>query len=211
MDTNVDEYQWLDDTTLVFTACWQATVQLYRVTLDGWTTKLTDGQWDLRLGDVTDYQAYLLGHSMRQANEIYHLDIREWFSKDHEQMAHTEIYYDQPFDTYNQLLDQLTHENDNIYSQIERSTVEPRWQKTTDGKDMLTWIILTGSCPSLTHPICFMIIIWLRLQSLWTEPVLMVIAFSTVWLLLNVCCQHWHMRLRGATQPHGQIGTLIRN
>ena len=141
MDTNVDEYKWLDDTSLVFTACKQATVQLYRVTLDGWTSKLTDGQWDLGLGDVTDYQAYLLGHSMRQANEIYHLDIREWFRKDHEQMVHTEIYYDQPFDTYNQLLEQLTHENDNIYNQIERSTVEPRWQKTTDGKDMLTWII----------------------------------------------------------------------
>ncbi|MBQ3633544.1 MAG: S9 family peptidase, partial [Paludibacteraceae bacterium] len=141
LDSNVDEYKWLDDTALVFTACKQATVQLYRVTLDGWTTKLTDGQWDLGLGDVTDYQAYLLGHSMRQANEIYHLDIREWLRKDHEQYAHTEIYYEQPFDTYNQQLEQLTRENDNIYSQIERSTVVPRWQKTTDGKDMLTWII----------------------------------------------------------------------
>ena len=141
MDTNVDEYKWIDDTSLVFTACKQATIQLYRVTLDGWTSKMTDGQWDLGLGDVTDYQAYLLGHSMRQANEIYHLDIREWLRKDAAHMAHTEIYYDQPFDTYNQLLDQLTRENDNIYSQIERSTVVPRWQKTTDGKDMLTWII----------------------------------------------------------------------
>ena len=141
LDSNVDEYKWLDDTALVFTACKHATVQLYRVTLDGWTTKLTDGQWDLGLGDVTDYQAYLLGHSMRQANEIYHLDIREWLRKDKEQYAHTEIYYEQPFDTYNKLLDKLTSENDNIYSQIERSTVVPRWQKTTDGKDMLTWII----------------------------------------------------------------------
>ena len=118
MDTNVDEYAWLDDTSLVFTACKQATVQLYRVTLDGWTSKLTEGQHDLGLGDVTDYQAYILGHSMRQANEIYHLDIRKEGA-----------------------LEQLTHENDNIYEQIERSTVVPRWQKTTDGKDMLTWII----------------------------------------------------------------------
>ena len=118
MDTNVDEYQWLDDTSLVFTACKQATVQLYRVTLDGWTSKLTEGQHDLGLGDVADYQAYILGHSMRQANEIYHLDIRNEGA-----------------------LEQLTHENDNIYEQIERSTVVPRWQKTTDGKDMLTWII----------------------------------------------------------------------
>lgn len=118
MDTNVDEYKWLDDTSLVFTACKQATVQLYRVTLDGWTSKLTEGQHDLGLGDVADYQAYILGHSMRQANEIYHLDIRKEGA-----------------------LEQLTHENDNIYDQIERSTVVPRWQKTTDGKDMLTWII----------------------------------------------------------------------
>ena len=118
MDTNVDEYKWLDDTSLVFTACKQATIQLYRVTLDGWTSKLTEGQHDLGLGDVADYQAYILGHSMRQANEIYHLDIRKEGA-----------------------LEQLTHENDNIYEQIERSTVVPRWQKTTDGKDMLTWII----------------------------------------------------------------------
>ena len=48
---------------------------------------------------------------------------------------------------YNQLpitdaqIVQLTYENENIYSQIEMGTVVPRWQKTTDGKDMLTWII----------------------------------------------------------------------
>ncbi len=141
MDTNVDEYAWYNDTTLLFTACVQATVQLYRVTLEGWTSKLTDGRFDLGLGDVSDHYAYLLGHSMRQANEIYRIDIEEWLKKDREHYAHTEVWYDQPFDTYNQLLVQLTHENEAIYSQIELSTVEPRWQKTTDGKDMLTWII----------------------------------------------------------------------
>ena len=141
LDTNVDEFAWLDNESLVFNACWHATTHLYRTDLDGHIDKLTDGQWDLGLGDVADYQAYILGHSMRQANEIYHLDIREWLRKDNEKMAHTEVYYDQPFDTYNQLLDQLTHENDNIYNQIERSTVVPRWQNTTDGKQMLTWII----------------------------------------------------------------------
>ncbi len=119
MDTNVDEYAWLDDTSLVFTACWHATVQLYKVDLNGWTTKLTEGQHDLGLGDVTDYNIWVLGHSMRQANELYLLNLREESAD----------------------LVQLTHENDNIYDQIERSTVVPRWQKTSDGKDMLTWII----------------------------------------------------------------------
>ncbi len=141
MDTNVDEYAWYNDSTILFTACWHATVQLYLCTLDGKTNKLTDGQFDLGLGDVTDHYAYILGHSMRQANEIYRLDVAEWLLKEKEQMAHTEIWYEQPFDTYNRLLDRLTHENDNIYKQIELSTVVPRWQKTTDGKDMLTWII----------------------------------------------------------------------
>ena len=118
LDSNVDEYAWLDYNSLVFNACWHATEQLYKVDLNGQITQLTEGQHDLGLGDVTDYNIWVLGHSMRQANEVYRLNLRE----------------------SNELI-QLTHENDNIYNQIERSTVVPRWQKTTDGKDMLTWII----------------------------------------------------------------------
>ncbi len=118
LDSNVDEYAWLDYNSLVFNACWHATEQLYKVDLNGQITQLTEGQHDLGLGDVTDYNIWVLGHSMQQANEVYRLNLRE----------------------SNELV-QLTHENDNIYNQIERSTVVPRWQKTTDGKDMLTWII----------------------------------------------------------------------
>ena len=118
LDSNVDEYAWLDYNSLVFNACWHATEQLYKVDLNGQITQLTEGQHDLGLGDVTDYNIWVLGHSMRQANEVYRLNLRE-----------------------SNELTQLTHENDNIYNQIERSTVVPRWQKTTDSKDMLTWII----------------------------------------------------------------------
>ena len=117
LDSNVDEFIWADNTSILFTSVWHATVQLYRVDLEGNIQKLTDGQWDLGLGDICDKDIYLLRHSMREANEVCRLRISEGE------------------------LEQLTHENDNIYSQIERSTVVPRWQKTTDGKDMLTWII----------------------------------------------------------------------
>ena len=120
LDSNVDEYAWLDNEALVFNACWHATEQIYKVDLKGQITKLTEGQHDLGLGDVTDYNIWVLGHSMRQANEIYRLQVTGDGLQE---------------------LTQLTHENDNIYNQIERSTVVPRWQKTTDGKDMLTWII----------------------------------------------------------------------
>ena len=119
LDTNVDEYAWFDNESLLFTACWHATVQLYRVTMDGNTTKLTDGQFDLVLGDVSDHYAFVLKHSMLQPNEIYRLDI-----------------------TGTQQLQQLTWENNNILAQLDCGQVIPRWQKTSDGKQMLTWIIL---------------------------------------------------------------------
>ena len=120
LDSNVDEFAWLDDNAIIFNACWHATEQIYKVDLKGQITKLTEGQHDLGLGDVSDYKVWILGHSMRQANEVYRLQVTGDGLQE---------------------LEQLTHENDNIYNQIERSTVVPRWQKTTDGKDMLTWII----------------------------------------------------------------------
>ena len=122
VDSNVDEFAWFDDASIVFTACQKALVHPYRVDMEGVVTELADGQYDYVLGDVCDKDLYLLRHSMREANEIYRLEVRG------ERLEVGE-------------LTQLTHENDNIYEQIERSTVVPRWQKTTDGKDMLTWII----------------------------------------------------------------------
>ena len=120
LDMSIDEFAWLNDTSLVFTACYHALVQLYRINLDGTTTALTEGQFDHVIGDICDKDIYLLRHSMREANEVFVLDVSN-----------------QP-----SAIRQLTHENDNIYSQIERGEVIPRWQKTSDGKDMLTWIIL---------------------------------------------------------------------
>ena len=124
-DSNVDEYAWYNDSTLLCTSVGQGTIHLYAVDLDGGTAKLTEGQFDVSLGDICDHYAYLLRHSMREANEIYCLDVEKG-------LANIAGYEE---------LTRLTSENDNIYSQIERSTVVPRWQKTTDGKKMLTWVI----------------------------------------------------------------------
>ena len=124
-DSNVDEYAWYNDSTLLCTSVTQGTIHLYAVDITGGTAKLTEGQFDVSLGDVCDHYAYLLRHSMREANEIYCLDVRKGIDN---------------ISGYEELT-RLTSENDNIYSQIERSTVVPRWQKTTDGKEMLTWVI----------------------------------------------------------------------
>ncbi len=116
METNVDAYYWKDNSSLVFSAVWHATSMLYEVNLLGERTCLTTGQFDFVPGGNIGNTYYCLRHSMREANEIFRFEQGED-------------------------LTQISHENDNIYSQIEMGTVVPRWQKTTDGKQMLTWII----------------------------------------------------------------------
>ena len=116
LNTNVDSYYWKDDKTLVFSAVWHATAMLYEINLQGKRTCLTTGQYDYVPVANIDDTYYCLRHSMREANEIYR------FKKGEEPV-------------------QISRENDNIYSQITLGKVVPRWQKTTDGKEMLTWII----------------------------------------------------------------------
>lgn len=118
LDTNVDAFFWADDTSIIFSACKQATVHLYSTDLTGQRCELTSGQYDYEPVGVMDAKLYYLRHSMREANELFVQDL-----------------------VSNEVV-QLTEENKNIYDQIEMGTVIPRWQKTTDGKDMLTWIIL---------------------------------------------------------------------
>ena len=128
LNTNVDSYYWKDDNTLVFSAVWHGTSMLYEVNIEGLKSIedsksfegdfecLTTGQYDYVPAANVGNTYYCLRHSMREANEIFR------FCK-----GETPV--------------QISHENDNIYSQIKMGTVVPRWQKTTDNKDMLTWVI----------------------------------------------------------------------
>ena len=125
METNVDSYYWKDNSSLVFSAVWHGCSMLYEVQfstsehLNSSTHHLqilTTGQYDYVPGSNIDSTYYCLRHSMREANEIFRFKQGE-----------------APV--------QISHENENIYAQITMGEVVPRWQKTTDGKDMLTWII----------------------------------------------------------------------
>ncbi len=125
METNVDSYYWKDNSSLVFSAVWHGCSMLYEVQfstsehLNSSTPNLktlTTGQYDYVPSGNIDSTYYCLRHSMREANEIFRFKQGE-----------------APV--------QISHENENIYAQITRGEVVPRWQKTTDGKDMLTWII----------------------------------------------------------------------
>ena len=127
MGTAISDFYWHDNEHIILSAVWHGTEMLYRLDMEGNVECLTEGQYDFV--PVKTYaemapeetMTYCLRHSMCEANEIYkvHVDV-----------------------TGEKKTEQLTYENQNIYDQITMGTVVPRWQKTTDGKEMLTWIIL---------------------------------------------------------------------
>ncbi|MBQ9427434.1 MAG: S9 family peptidase [Paludibacteraceae bacterium] len=112
IDTDVDTYFWADDANIIYSAVWHATMHIYHTNLQGEREELTDGQYDYVPVAYVDNHLYYLRHSMCEANELYCNG------------------------------QQLTFENKNIYDQVTMGTVVPRWQTTTDGKQMLTWIVL---------------------------------------------------------------------
>ena len=112
IDTDVDTYFWADDANIIYSAVWHATMHIYRTNLQGEREELTDGQYDYVPVAYVDNHLYYLRHSMCEANELYCNG------------------------------QQMTFENKNIYDQVTMGTVVPRWQTTTDGKQMLTWIVL---------------------------------------------------------------------
>ena len=122
LDTNVDAFCWgKDSRTLHFLACWHACVHVYQTDLQGRVKQLTDGCYDYGsiqpLGS-TD-QLLVTRHSMSHPDDLYRITLQK-----------------KP-----QVI-QLTDENSHIFNQLTLGKVTQRWVKTTDGKQMLVWVIL---------------------------------------------------------------------
>ena len=62
-------------------------------------------------------------------------------------MSHpTDIYIVTPGkDAKSTKVEQITRENDHILNQLNLGKCEQRWVKTTDGKQMLVWIMLPSN------------------------------------------------------------------
>ncbi len=117
-ESSVDEYCWNNDSqSLYFTGVWHGTTMVYRTNLEGNVEKLTDGDYDYASVAMAGNNIVLKRHSISMADEIYMLD------------------------TETKQIAQLTTENKHIYDQLTMGKVEARWTKTTDGKDMLSWVI----------------------------------------------------------------------
>ena len=124
-DSNVDAFCWAADSkTLYFIGCWHACVNMYQTNINGELKQLTDDKMDFGSIQMLGNTGKILAsrHSISQADELYIITPGKDVSK-------TKVQ-------------QLTCENKAFYDQLEMGKVEERWVKTTDGKQMLVWVIL---------------------------------------------------------------------
>ncbi|MGI6815496.1 LpqB family beta-propeller domain-containing protein [Bacteroides sp. KG123] len=125
-ESNVDAFLWNKDSqSIFFIGVWHGETHIYRLSLtDGdKLTRLTDGVYDYASLALCGDKLIAKRHSMSMADEIYAVNTTSRNSADFSDVR------------------QLTFENKHIYDQLDMGKVEPRWMTTTDGKQMLTWVI----------------------------------------------------------------------
>lgn len=136
-DGTVNSFVWSNDgTTIYFVAPVGGTVQLFSVNVPKSSKKvtapeqITDGQFDVN-GIVGQAKTNMVvsRRDMNHAPELYRVNLK------------------------NGEMTQLTNANGSTYNNISLSKIEKRMVKTTDGKDMVTWVIYPPNFdPSKKYP-----------------------------------------------------------
>lgn len=118
-DQNVSSLSWSPTAKSVFfISNDKGTDEIYRVNvLTGEILKVTNGIHDFLYVERAIEKLVALKQSMSQPSELYNVDIFTGEEKE------------------------LTHVNKGLLDQLTMGKVEKRWLKTTDNKEMLTWII----------------------------------------------------------------------
>jgi len=118
-DQNAHGLTWTEDSKeLYFTSDYHATFQIYKLnTENGKISQITEGRHNYR--SVSPAGKILIGskQSMSAPTEIYNIDPSSGKET------------------------QLSYINKNLMDQLKFGNVEKRWIKTTDNKEMLTWVI----------------------------------------------------------------------
>ena len=124
-DSNVDDYCWgADSNSLYFIGVWNATENLYRTNLEGDVKMLTK--------DWADFG------SLQMLNE------KQLLMERHSYVAPADLYVVTPgrdIEDSTKII-QITEVNKEILDQLGKPTVEQHWVRTSDNKEMLTWVIL---------------------------------------------------------------------
>lgn len=124
-DITVNTFRWsADGQTLFFISPSDGTLHLFSIELAGSTgtippiKQLTRGIFDITeiIGQSGD-KLIVSREDMNHASEIFSVEISTG------------------------AMNQLTHVNDETFSTIDSCRIEKRWVKTTDGKNMLVWVI----------------------------------------------------------------------
>ena len=140
-DSGVEDFVWSDskDAMIYFIGVWHATENLYAINWKGELKQIqtvvspesgSDGQ---KNNPWADFGAIQLMNNGKQL-----------LMERHSFTAPADLYIVTPNfkKPENTVVQQLTFENKHITDQLAKPSVQQRWVKTTDGKDMLTWIIL---------------------------------------------------------------------
>ena len=122
-DSNVDDYCWTPDSkTLYFIGVWHATENLYRTNLDGEVNPVCI-EW-------ADW------------GSLQMLNDKSLLAEQHSFVAPADLYVVTPGDSIKDTKAvQITQVNKEILDQLGKPSVDQRWVKTTDGQQMLYWII----------------------------------------------------------------------
>ncbi|MFZ2906568.1 MAG: S9 family peptidase [Cyclobacteriaceae bacterium] len=124
-DGTVNHFRWSPEgKKIYFVAPTGGTIQLFEVDYPGFTKKIpvvkqiTNGDFDVSgmVGQVGNIMV-VTRTDMNHATELYTVNLT------------------------NGQLTQLTHVNDDVYSKLSLSKIEKRMVPTTDGKQMLVWVI----------------------------------------------------------------------
>lgn len=119
-ESNVEEYCWGKDyKTIYFSGVWHAKKHIYELNTETYEIRqITTGPYDYSLvGRGTEGRLIASRHSLSEADELYSVSIDKG-----------EV---QP----------ITNINGDIFSRLTLGKVEERWLTTTDGKQMLTWVV----------------------------------------------------------------------
>lgn len=110
---------WADDSTLYFIAPIEATHQICRVTTAGNDVEvITSGDHDITSFTLAAGKCVATVQRISMATELFDVDLTSGE------------------------MTQISDINTHIYDNIKLGKVEKRWVKTTDGKQMLVWVIL---------------------------------------------------------------------
>ena len=117
-DICATEVVWDGNEAMYFVLPWRATHQIAHIDLDGNLKHITAGDHDINSFTMAEGRIVANMNTISKAVELYDVDLTSG------------------------ALNQITDVNREIYDNIRFGEVEKRWIKTTDGKEMLTWVIL---------------------------------------------------------------------